>query len=171
MKIIEAMKMLKQHAVKVSDLQDKIAQHCALLDTETPMYGENQAAQIAEWLQSVRDTVQEIARLRVAIQHTNMVTNVTIELGGQQVTKTIAEWIHWRRELATMMMHTVMKLSNRGLREGTVKSPTTGELTLVKIRYFFDPRKRDEAIELWRSEPSKIDSTLEIVNAVTNLMI
>ena len=40
-------------------------------------------------------------------------------------------------------------------------------MTEVKIVRYFDPVERDRMIALYRSEPSLIDGTLEIVNATT----
>ena len=39
MKIIEAMKKVKQNDQKISDLQKKISETCANLSHETPVYG------------------------------------------------------------------------------------------------------------------------------------
>lgn len=168
MKIIEAMKKLKHLQEKTADLRVKIGQYCADLDFETPMYPD-QRGQIDEWLQSHFDSLQEIARLRVAIQKTNLATSVTIELGGKQVTKTIAEWIHRRKDLAKLDLDAWSKLTDRGLKEGVAQT-TTGGTRDVKIRRYFDPRLRDEKMALYKSEPSIIDGHLEVTNAVTDLL-
>jgi len=47
---------------------------------------------------------------------------------------------------------------------------STGGQTVVKIRRYFDPKVRDVKVDLFRREPSVIDSTLETVNAVTDLI-
>ena len=168
MKLIEAMKKLKDLQVKALDLQAKVGVNCANLDVETPMYADP-AGQVREWIQAHGDILKEVLRLRSAIQRTNLGTTVTIELGGQQVTKCIAEWIHRRRDLAKMEMDMWSKLGDRGLREGAINSGGGGEPRQVKIVRHFDPKARDEKIDLYRGEPSKIDATLEVVNAVTEL--
>lgn len=168
MKLIEAMKKLKDLQVKAADLQAKVGQHCANLDIETPLYADPKG-QVAEWIQAHGDILKEVLRLRVAIQRTNINTPVTIELGGQQVTKCISEWIHRRRDLANTEMQMWGKLNDRGLKEGAINSTTGAEPRLVKIVRHFDPKERDAKLDLYRSEPSKIDGTLEVVNAVTEL--
>jgi hypothetical protein len=168
LKLIEAMKKLKDLQVKAADLQAKVGQHCANLDIETPLYADPKG-QVADWIQAHHDILKEVLRLRVAIQRTNINTPVTIELGGQQVTKSIAEWIHRRRDLAQMEMQVWMKLGDRGLKEGQIGSTTGAEPRPVKIVRHFDPKERDGKIDLYRSEPSKIDATLEVINAVTEL--
>lgn len=168
MKIIEAMKTIKHLQEKASDLRAKVGQYCADLDFETPTYTD-QRAQISEWMQSHFDTVQEIARLRVAIQRTNLATSVTIELGGKQVTKTISEWIHRRKDLAKQDLEMWSKLGDRNLREGMTQT-SAGGTKEVRIRRYFDPKERDTKMALYKQEPSIIDGHLEVVNAVTELL-
>lgn len=168
MKIIEAMKKLKHLNEKAADLRAKVAQHCADLDFETALYP-NQRAQVDEWIQSHSDTLQEIARLRVAIQRTNLATSTTIELGNKGVTKTIAEWIHRRRDLAKAECEMWSGLGDKGLREGTMTT-SGGAQSTVHIRRYYDPKLRDDKKALYTSEPTFIDAHLEVVNAVTDII-
>lgn len=170
MKIIEGLKQIKDLAIKRDDLVAKVKQHCADLDFETPLY-ENQKEQVRQWIQAHSDVCKEILRLRVAVQRTNLTASVTIELGGKSVTKTISEWIHRRRDLATAE-HTIWSaLTDRNLREGQMQSTQPGGAPRdVKIRRYFDPVERDTKIELYRSEPGIIDRTLEVINATVDLV-
>jgi hypothetical protein len=168
MKIIEAMKRIKHLQEKCADLRAKVGQYCADMDFETPTYPD-QKAQIGEWLQSHSDTIQEIARLRVAISRTNLATQVTIELAGHQVTKCISEWIHRRKDLAKLDLEMWSKLTDRNLKEG-VMNTTAGGTKDVKIRRYYEPRMRDSAMASYKSEPSVIDGHLEVTNAVTDLI-
>lgn len=169
MKIIEAMKQIKDLQRKAEDLRKKVAVHCAGLNFETPTYGQEQRQTVDGWLQAHRDIVQEILRLRVAIQKTNVTTPVTISIGGHGVTKTIAEWVHRRRDLAALDASMLMQLGDRGLKE-QVGRDTQGNAIEIRIVRYFDPKRRDELLEEFRSEPTTIDSTLEVVNAVTDLV-
>lgn len=169
MKLIEAMKKIKELQIKASDLRKKVGTYCADQTHETPVYGDNQKAQIFEWVQSHSDVLKEILKLRLAIQKTNIQTKVTMELGEKQVTKTIAEWIHRRRDLATLEQTMWNGIGDRGLKEGNIKT-STNESVEVKIRRYYDPVTRDKNVELYRTEPSVIDRTLEVSNAVTDLI-
>jgi hypothetical protein len=170
MKIIEALKKIKDLQRKADDLADKISKHCADLDCETPIYTD-QRRQIIEWLQAHSDLVKEILHLRCSIQKTNLETKVSIELGGKYVVKTIAEWIHRRRDLAALEEVAWKKLTDKGLKETYTNQLTANApQTVIKRRLYFDPAERDKKIELYRSEPSLIDSTLEVINAVTELI-
>lgn len=163
------MKQVKDLTVKAEDLRKKIALNSAHGSIETPTYGKRQKEQVSEWLQAHSDILKEILRLRVAVQRTNLLTNVTIELGGKQVTKTIAEWIHRRRDLAQIEGQAWAALTDKGLKEGILTN-TLGEKVEVKIVRNYDPVERDTKQELYRSEPSVIDATLEVTNAVTDVI-
>lgn len=168
MKIIEAMKQIKDLQRKAADLRDKIGQCSADLDFETPKYTD-QAEKIRGWLQAHQDILKEVLRLRVAIQRTNLATIVEIELGGQNVSKTIAEWIHIRRDLSKLRLDCWSRLTDKGLKEGQVKQ-TDGTIRDVKIRRYYTPETRDENISQAKSEPLLIDARLEVVNAITDLL-
>lgn len=168
MKLIEAMKKVKDLLRKADDIRGKVAANSATLDFETPMYGERQADQIAGWIQSHSDILKEILRLRIAIQRTNLETQVAVTFGTSYISKSLAEWVHRRRDLANLERDAWAKLTDRGLKEGRFNE-STGQVREVKIKRYFSPEVRDEQVEYFRSEPSTIDATLEVVNAVTDL--
>jgi hypothetical protein len=169
MKLIEAMKLIKELQVKREDLVKKVSQHCSDLDFETQLYTDTKR-QIAEWIQAHSDICKEILRLRTAIQRTNLATTVAVELGGMRVEKTIAEWIHRRRDLAGFELAIWSGLGDRNLKEQKVQTTPGGPVTEIKIRRHFDPVERDAKIDLYRAEPSVIDRTLEVANATTELV-
>lgn len=168
MKIIEAMKKIKELQIKAEDLRKKVGTYCADQSHETAVYGDQQKTKIKEWLQGHGDVIKEILKLRISIQRTNLATDVTIELGGKQVTKSIAEWIHRRKELAKSEELAWGSLTDRNLREGTIAT-STGEKQEIKIRRYYDPSERDANIDLYRTEPGIIDRTLEVTNAITDI--
>lgn len=168
MKIIEAMKEIKRLEEKVGDLKEKISRYCVDMDIENPTYPD-QKGQVNSWLQSVTDTLKEAMRLRILVQKTNLEVQVSIELGGVQVSHSIAEWILRRRLYAAAQEGVWAALSNKNLRDGFLKD-SKGEQILTKVRLYYDPVERDKKVEEYRSEPSIIDRTLEVVNATTDLI-
>jgi hypothetical protein len=170
MKLIQAMKKLKDLNGKAEDLRKKVNSNAANLSMETALYGENQAKQVAEWIQAHSDILKEILDLRVAISRTNLATHVTIELGGKQVTKCISAWVHRRRDLAQLELNMWAQLTDRNLKEQNVQTVAGGPVTAITIRRYYDPKERDVKMELYRTEPSIIDATMETVNAVTDLI-
>lgn len=169
MKIIEAMKKVKENKEKIRDLQERIGRSCANLSTESPLYGDNTRGKIDEWLQTCSQLTQDNIKLLCAIQKTNLATSVTIEIGGNKITKPISEWVWRRREYAEIDFASWNGLSDRGLREGIVHN-STGQQVEVKIVRHFNPEQRDEYLFIYRSEPHRIDAALEVVNAVTDLV-
>ena len=168
MKIIEAMKKVKGNLQKISDLQEKIKDNSAHLSIETPVY-KDADEKIKGWAQSCEDISQENIRLLTAISRTNLETKAVVDLGGKQVTKTVAEWIWRRREYAQTDGKTYAVMTDRGLREGVHQS-STGVDTPVTIIRKYDPELRDKKLGIYRNEPLAIDATLEVVNAITDLI-
>lgn len=169
MKIIEAMKQRQDIKRKCSDLRTKIRKYHADLDYETPTY-QDQKKQVREWVQAHSDLVKEYMNLSVAITRTNLETEVTIELGGKQVTKTIAEWVLRRRELAAEELKAWQVMDDKGMKEGYMPT-TAGEKKEVKIRRYYDAEERDREMDVLQGEPALIDARLEVVNAVTEIVL
>lgn len=169
MKIIEAMKKVKVNKEKIAELQQKIGLYCANLSHESPLYGDKTGKKLEEWLQACNDLAQDNVRLLVAIQNTNLTTQVTIELGGKTVTKTIAEWIWRRREYAALDATTWRQLSDRGLQGGFIPSSQNEKVQVTVVRHF-DPEQRDKKLAVFDAEKPLIDSALEVINATTDLI-
>ena len=167
-KIIEAMKKVKANREKITDLQKKIGENSAHLSHETSPYTDPRK-KVEEWAQSCRDLSQECSSLLTAISATNHNTKVAIEIGGKSVEKTIAEWIWRRREFSAIDMRTYASMGDRGLREGQMDS-STGQPIQVTIVRNYDVEMRDRLVSEFREEPHLIDSTLEVVNATTDLV-
>lgn len=168
MKIIEALKKLKSNEGKIADLRMKISQNTARLSYESSQYSDP-AAQITEWVQSCRDTMKESERLSHLIHKTNLLTNVTIEIGGKKITKSIDEWIYRRVKGAPSDYSVFQCLTDRNLKETAIKQ-SDGTLLEVKIVRAYDAEQRDKALAIFREEPTLIDGALEIINATTDLL-
>lgn len=168
MKLIEALKGLKYQLKKADDLKLKIAAHCSDLDCETPLYPDQNKV-VEGWLQSHSDCLKEASRLNYLILKTNVLTKVSIEIGGVFIEKSIAEWILRRKKLAAMEESAWRSLSDRNLKEGMINQ-SNGQSLQVKIRRYYDPKKRDDKVAVFNQEPSLIDARLEIVNCITDLL-
>ena len=169
MKIIEAMKQTKYLRQKVDDLLGKIAGHCSDYEHMTAIY-DNQKDQVSSWVQMAEDTVKEILRLRVAIQRTNIATEVSIQIGDKSVTKNIAEWIHRRRDLAKLNLDIWAALRSDEKHKFMAYKDASGEDQVSNLRLYYDPKQRDEKKDIFKQEPSLIDGALEVKNAVTDLI-
>ena len=172
MKIIEAMKKIKYLIQKIDDLKGKIQSNCCEYDNNELLYGseDKQKAKISEWIQSCEDSTKEVLRLRFAIQKTNVKTELTIEIGGKFVMKTICEWIHRRRDLSKMDFDVWNCLGDRGNKKHIGYMDKKGEEFVAKLKMYFDPEQRDVKKDLYKQEPSLIDGSLEVKNAITDLI-
>lgn len=174
MKLIEAMRKVKDLYIKAEDLRKMIAQHSADLDYQTAVYPE-QSKYVSGWLQAHHDISLEIGRLQLAIQRTNLATTVQIAIGDKLIAKTISEWLYRRgpkdkKGLASLDCAAWSMLTDRNLREGQVQlSPGLAPMQ-VKLRRYYDPVERDGKVQLYKSEPMLIDAALEVANATTELV-
>ncbi len=167
MKLIEALKQIKDLTRKADDIKKLVKDHCAISSLETQKYP-NQTKQVSEWVQAYGDILKEILHLRLAIQKTNLETDVTIMIGGKNITKSIAAWIHRRRDLANSEMQIWQILSDRGIHEGMGKGPT-GDPIEIRVNRFYNPAEKVRKMEIYASEPSLVDGKLEVTNAITDL--
>lgn len=171
MKIIEGLKAIKELKRKADDLRSKIAKHSAYKSTESAVYGskEDQRKQVKEWLQAHFDLMKEIERLTLAVHKTNLETEVEISIGGKIVKKSIAAWILRRKELANYELAAWRGLTDRQITEG-YESTSAGEKVEVKIIRCYDPKEKDVQVGIFSEEPMIINSRLEVVNAITDLV-
>jgi len=171
LKLIEGLKKQKELARKVNDLVKKVHEYSADMDYENPVYGDVKAQRekVSEWLQSIHDMTQETLKLRIAVQKTNLETDVTIELGGKAVTKCIAAWIHRHRDLSNYDLQAWRALGKPSLKDGFINQ-SNEQKREVKVRRYFDIQEKDKNVALYSEEPALITAKLETVNAVTDLI-
>jgi hypothetical protein len=176
MKLIEAMKSVKHTLRKMEDLKKKIAMYCADLDCMQPTYGgaDEQKKKISEWLQMYHDLALELTTLKRDIQNTNLNTPVVLKVDDNQVTRSIAEWVIRRREIIDLEIAVYSSLSDRGLADKSLLvrgGLDDKKVRDARVRFYFDASERDKKLEVLKSEKEKIDTTLEIVNATTELLV
>jgi hypothetical protein len=168
MKAIEALKQLKYLVKKADDLQTKIGANSADMEFDQPL-APDMKAKVSEWLQAHTDICREIGRLRYRLQKTNVMTSLTINLNGVDVTKSMFEWIQRRKDLAKMELRAWEKLTDRNLRDGQYQQ-TNGQTSIMKMRRYYDPQEKERKINLLTGEPVQIDAALEIANCSTDLL-
>ena len=168
MKIIEGLKQLKLNTKKVADISARIALNSAKKSFEQSPY-EDPVAQVKEWCDQIEELSKRNSELTLAIARTNAATQVTIELEGKQITKSITEWIYRRRHGVAMELAGVKALTNRGLKDEQVKQ-TDNTLLETKVVLHYDQKSRDQRMDALQQEPTLIDTRLGMVNAVTDLL-
>lgn len=169
MKIIEAMKRIKLLTNRIAEQSVKINQHSARWSVEESQYSDPKA-EVAAWVQSNKDSLAEIIKLKLQIQATNLDAVVSVEVAeGKPIAAPIAYWLY-RRNLIKVEMATYQSLkvlnSGGGIRRMETSSGGTQE---VKAIYEYDAREKDTALANLNHELSAISGMLEIANATTDL--
>lgn len=169
MKIIQAMRKIKQLEDKASLYRERIAVYSQDLDIETPVYGEGQRDKVSSWLQGHEDLMREIESLKASIQRTNSSTPITIRIRDVEVTKTITEWIVRRAVTSKLNRQAWSSLGAKKLVDGSMQT-SSGEHRNVSVRRYYDPEERDRKVSLFTQEPTLIDGELEVANAITDII-
>lgn len=174
MKIIEGMRLVKENKEKIADLTKKVSQYSANTSFDKPAYGTSHGdtkKQITSWLQSIHDLTLNNIKVLNDIAYTNLVTKVDIQLGEVTVTKSIAAWIWRRREYAAMDFKAWQQLTDKGLKPGFAQNSSPGvEPMKIEVVLNYDTAEKDAKLALYHSEAHRINSTLEVVNATTDLL-
>lgn len=171
MKIIEALKELplidkkiesnvKQLREYSSDLQQGEVESFAFGDTK------KQKAEVASIVQSTEDLVKRKQLISRALALTNAQTVVAID--GEQ--KTITEWISFRDSgiAALQKAYSALCDNNGGSKiQRTQVDPVAG----VRVVRFYDEKSRNEKLVELENKRVKIDTTLETINATTDLAV
>jgi hypothetical protein len=160
MKLIEALKAVSRFRTVQDELIAKIQKNSVLLKGITPEYGDDQAKKVSGWLEDVRQVGLEILSLSIRIQKTNLNTAVSIEMGGLEMSMTIAEWILRRRvtRLAEMRAWASCGVPLKTIVEG------------ADVVRYFEPVERDAQTKLLLEETALIDTALDIANVTTDLI-
>lgn len=173
MKIIEALKELPLLEKRIQKNNGMIAVYASDVDTghgaerQSLAFStvEEQRKEVQSLVQSTNDLVKRKAELRRKLA----ITNATVEVKIEGVTMTIAEWIEYRQHGVKNILNALSALndnSGRQKMQSTQFDPEKG----IKIIKFYDEKDRNEQAEKWSSIADKIDSSLEIVNATTDLI-
>lgn len=170
MKIIEALKELPLIEKKIQKNLSQIQTYSSNLnkgdDTDLPFKSEGEQQKVVDaLLQSTRDLVKHKAQLRSQLAVTNAQVKVTIDT----MTATIAEWIEYR-EGGLEKIIAAHNALNDNTAQNLLKTTPVDLQKGVRTLRFYDEAKRNEEIERLQDIKGKIDSSLEMVNATTDLV-
>lgn len=165
MMLIEAMKKLKIIRKRMQSNAELVQGYSAQPSCVIPKFGtlEAQAAEIEKLAQSTEDLANYYAELSSRINYTNLTTKV--EIAGQ--TRTIHEWLQYKRILAREIQPVYMAMNdNRGRQEMIGIAVTQTDVQLVR---FYDEKVKNERLRYWQDLYETVDGRLEVVNATTPL--
>lgn len=166
MKLIEAMKELKLIIKKMESNNEQVVKLSSILSNEKPLVGssiEDQKKEVNALIQSNEDLFDNYLKLKLAIEKTNTTTSVTIN----DKTLTITEWLTFRRNASEASR--IYLLVNTSAAQGRLSRINNSDKT-IEVLPCFDEKiintKKMEMIDIL----GKIDWTLEVVNATTDLV-
>lgn len=167
MKIIEGMKHLRLLEKRMDSNNQRINQYSAMVSNERPYFVDDEAQrkEINALKQSNKDLWQEFMLIKRHIELTNLYT--IVELSG--VKYFISDLLVLRRTLKTYIEDTFQSMNDKEAYYRLSKLQKTGDTPLTVIRYY-DENKKHEELNSWQELFNSIDSRLEVVNAVTDLM-
>jgi hypothetical protein len=168
MKIIEALKELPLIEKKIRSNQSKIQQYASYATHVGPEFvdADQQKREVDSLVQSNKDLLSRWLNIRRVLNLTNATVQVTIE--GK--TLSITEWIAFRNTGGNLLISTYSSLNTSTsdnhfrIRQAEVKDGDVG------IRRMYDEKKKNEAISEVEDILDKVDSSLEMVNATTDLV-
>lgn len=168
MKIIEVLKELPLIDKKVDANVRLLAGYSSDLDicnnTFTVGTFDQQQAHVVGLVQSNRDLIAHKQDLKNRLA----LTNATVKVDIDGVKKTITQWLEFRNHGIELLRQTISALN-----DGAGSSKAQKGINIErgdKLVRFFDPVKRDSELAQLMEIKAKIDSTLEIVNATTDLI-
>lgn len=175
--ITEALAEIKTVSKRIASKREFIMQYIIRMEgLKDPLEKDGgSAASIEKELQAVSDLEKRIIELRIGIQRANDTTDVTLE----KVTKTISEWLIWRREVAPSRKSYLNRLkmglsSTRGeaQRKGFNVFSQVNQNQADKPTDFIvniNEKKLAEEIEMMENILSQLDGQLSLMNATVTI--
>lgn len=169
MKIIEALKELPLIDKKIARNINQIQTYSSEADNghmDLPFgNAEGQKSEVASLLQSTNDLVARSATIRRVLA----VTNATIRVQIDGVSRTIAEWISYRTAGFAHQIR-ALQAQNDKIAQANLNKVQFDVDAGVRIARFYDEKKRNDAISEVEALQGQIDARLEMVNATTDLV-
>ena len=172
--ITEALAEVPTIAKKVSKkqqfVQDFLSRPAAVRDPHEKDGGS--AELIRRELQAIADNEQRLIAIRSGIAQSNAVTKITIGT----TTRTVADWLTWRREIAPTqqmrlngMANTLRTLRNKAQQQGVKVAENPEGFT----DYIININERDLAdqIEALETTLGALDGQLSLKNATTTIAL
>ena len=181
MTITEALAEIKTIEKRIGKKRDFIGQHLARDERlRDPFDKDGGSAQmVARELQGVKDLEQRRVTLRLRIQEANQ----RIQVGVNGETKSLAEWLVWRREVAPprqQFLRTLAQALDKGRKDAQSKGMTlvgagaqvqVGQANTVNVFVNINERELVEEIERLETILGDLDGQLSLKNATETIVI
>lgn len=141
-------------------------------DIKTLEYGSatEQTDKVKELVQGALDKVCELGKLRHAVYLLNTTTELTLELDGKPVTKTVDHWI-FRKDtgIALCTQILVEGLKDVEIPANRVVELENGKKELVQLIRFYSTEEKERCLALLLEEKRAIETALDRFNCTTEI--
>lgn len=169
MKLVEALKIQKRISNRIAKNCELINKYASRLSTEKSYFesDDQQKAEIQQLLQSNKDLTERYLHIKKCIDYTNIVMSIDIDGKRYSITdllnlkRTAIQYI--RNGYQSLNDCETEKRMNR-LYSSNSKSDS------VTIERLYDEKVKNENIMYWNNLYDTIDSRLEVINSVTDLI-
>jgi hypothetical protein len=176
MTITEALAEIKTAQARIVKKRETIRQYTARQDAlKDPLVAEEggSAGFIRRESQAIADLEARIVALRAAIQRTNQTTTITVS----DVTKTIADWLTWRREVLPNRegFYTQLRGALAAVRQQAaqkqlaVVGPNQSATQLTDVIVNVDEKELADEIERMETIKGGLDGQLSLKNATVQI--
>jgi len=168
MKLIEAMKRLRVIEKRMAANSSSITLYASSVSTEKPLFETEtvQKKEVESLIQANGDLLSEYLRLKKQIEETNLRTVVTI--GG--IDYVISDLLIIKRKMAGFMLRTYRALNEEQANKRKVSASVGPDGTKAYTVRFYDEKGKNEGTRHWQDLYDNIDSRLETINALTDLI-
>lgn len=170
MKIIEALKDLKTIQKRIASNKENIRKYSGHFTAEQYPFGDidKQKDEVQSLIQANIDLTKRYLYLKQAIEHTNIVTIVTIgdtphSISGLLQLKKFGQHFLVDTFASCDAVFALTKMRNQAGKANDATNP-------YKVELAYDEKTRNNEILRTQDFLSKIDAQLEIVNATTDLV-
>lgn len=173
--ITEGLAETKLIANKLAKKRDLVQQYILRQDIVLDPFQKDggSAKYIAENMQAIKDLEARLVKIRTAISDVNLKTSVAV--GGE--TKTVAEWLAWRREVSEGRLGFLKQLAAKAdnFRKMAVESQRKAQDDSKAVGWNlvveYDEKALHAEIEGIRETLDVLDGRLSLVNATTAIDI
>ena len=168
MKIIECLKQMKMNEKKIQKNVLQITQYSSIPSSEKPIFGseEEQKKEVKQLIQANLDLITRQTKLRVALQRTNMETEVIIG----DITASIDYFLYMKTKGIGFTISTYNALSDRTARGRMMGGNTTVDGKRPHVEHMYDEKEKNTALRKYGDLEGEISARLEVINATTDII-
>ncbi|MFW6219563.1 MAG: hypothetical protein ACOC33_01840 [bacterium] len=165
MKLIEGLKKLRNIEKKIKKNCEYITEYSSKLSNEKPEFDSDneQKIEIEQLLQSNKDLSELYLNLKKKIDKTNIMTECTIN----DETRSLHEFLTIQRKIGNLLIKTYNSLNEH---KAQSKLTIYRGVDKISIDRLYSEKMKNEKIRYYSDLIDEINSSLEVINATTDII-